>query len=46
MAVWSDTLAWGISPSDEFNVSQPVAGLGASSDSLIVPAGNHLVCYR
>jgi outer membrane protein assembly factor BamB len=43
---WSDSLAWGISVSDEQNVSQPLAGMGAGDDSLLVPAGSHLVCYR
>ncbi|HTB57510.1 MAG TPA: PQQ-binding-like beta-propeller repeat protein [Polyangia bacterium] len=43
--LWSDTLPWGVSPSGEFGLA-PVAGLGAGGDALVVPAGNHLVCYR
>jgi outer membrane protein assembly factor BamB len=43
---WSDTVGWGVSGSDEFNVSGPLAGMGAGGDSLLVPAGTHLVCYR
>jgi outer membrane protein assembly factor BamB len=43
---WSDQLAWGISASDEQNVSQPLAGMGAGGNALLVPAGSHLVCYR
>jgi outer membrane protein assembly factor BamB len=43
---WSDQLAWGISASDEQNVSQPLAGMGAGGNALVVPAGSHLVCYR
>ena len=45
---WSDSLAWGISASDEQNEydSQFLAGMGAGGDSLLVPAGSHLVCYR
>jgi len=45
-AQWSDSLDWGISASDEQNDGQPLAGMGAGGDSLLVPAGSHLVCYR
>jgi len=43
---WSDKLAWGVSASDEFNVTGPLAGMGAGGDSLLVPADTHLVCYH
>jgi outer membrane protein assembly factor BamB len=43
--LWSDTLPWGVSPSAEAGLA-PVAGLGAGGNALVVPAGNHLVCYR
>jgi outer membrane protein assembly factor BamB len=43
--LWLDTLPWGISPSGEFGLA-PVAGLEAGGNALVVPAGNHLVCYR
>jgi outer membrane protein assembly factor BamB len=46
MAVWMVTLPWGISATNEFGLGQPVTGMGAGGDALIVPAGNHLVCYR
>jgi outer membrane protein assembly factor BamB len=44
--VWSDLVPWGISSPGDFNVVQPVTGMGAGGDSLLVPAGTHLVCYR
>jgi outer membrane protein assembly factor BamB len=42
--LWSDTLPWGISWSGEAGFT-PVAGLQAGGNALLVPAGNHLVCY-
>ncbi|HTB57511.1 MAG TPA: PQQ-binding-like beta-propeller repeat protein [Polyangia bacterium] len=43
--LWSDTLPWGISPTFEVGFT-PLAGLQAGGNALLVPAGNHLVCYR
>jgi len=42
---WSDTLPWGISYSTEYGLA-PVANMNAGGNALVVPAGNHLVCYR
>jgi outer membrane protein assembly factor BamB len=43
---WSDLLPWGISGPDEFDVSEPLAGMGAGDDSLLIGAGSYLTCYR
>jgi outer membrane protein assembly factor BamB len=44
---WSDMAPEGISAAGENDApARPLGGLGAGGDSLLVPAGHHLVCYR
>ena len=42
---WSANVGAGIPGPDEQNVSQPLTGLAAGEDLLVVPAGNLLVAY-
>jgi outer membrane protein assembly factor BamB len=44
--IWTASVGHPIDAPDEQNVSQPLTGLGASPNSLLVPAGPFLVMYR
>jgi len=45
MSVWSDTLSAAVAPSNDTYGSSPMAGLAASLDLLVVPAGSTLTAY-
>jgi hypothetical protein len=43
--VWSTNVGAAILPPDEQNISQPLTGLGAGQDLLVVPAGNTVSAF-
>jgi outer membrane protein assembly factor BamB len=42
---WSENVGAGISSPDEQNVSQPLTGLAAGDDIILIPAGGMLIAY-
>ena len=46
MPPWSTFVGYPIAAPDERNVSQPLTGLAAGGNALLVPAGSLLVCYQ